>query len=96
MSLQEEQCRVRRWSEGLHQAIEAKERVSVKQENQTVASITFQNYFRLYNKLSGMTGTAETEAPELHDIYGLEVVVVPPNAKSCRSDSIGFNIRHHG
>ena len=76
----------RRWSEGLHQAIEAKERVSVKQENQTVASITFQNYFRLYNKLSGMTGTAETEAPELLDIYGLEVVVVPPNAKSCRSD----------
>ena len=76
----------RRWSEGLHQAIEAKERVSVKQENQTVASITYQNYFRLYNKLSGMTGTAETEAPELHDIYGLEVVVVPPNAKSCRSD----------
>ena len=76
----------RRWSAGLHQAIEAKERVSVKQENQTVASITFQNYFRLYNKLSGMTGTAETEAPELHDIYGLEVVVVPPNAKSCRSD----------
>jgi len=76
----------RRWSEGLHQAIEAKEGVSIKQENQTVASITFQNYFRLYNKLSGMTGTAETEAPELHDIYGLEVVVVPPNAKSCRSD----------
>jgi preprotein translocase subunit SecA len=76
----------RRWSAGLHQAIEAKERVSVKQENQTVASITFQNYFRLYSKLSGMTGTAETEAPELHDIYGLEVVVVPPNAKSCRSD----------
>jgi len=76
----------RRWSEGLHQAIEAKERVSVKQENQTLASITFQNYFRLYNKLSGMTGTAETEAPELLDIYGLEVVVVPPNAKSCRSD----------
>jgi len=76
----------RRWSAGLHQAIEAKERVSVKQENQTVASITYQNYFRLYNKLSGMTGTAETEAPELLDIYGLEVVVVPPNAKSCRSD----------
>ena len=76
----------RRWSEGLHQAIEAKERVSVKQENQTLASITYQNYFRLYNKLSGMTGTAETEAPELLDIYGLEVVVVPPNAKSCRSD----------
>jgi len=76
----------RRWSAGLHQAIEAKERVSVKQENQTLASITYQNYFRLYNKLSGMTGTAETEAPELLDIYGLEVVVVPPNAKSCRSD----------
>ena len=76
----------RRWSEGLHQAIEAKERVSVKQENQTLASITYQNYFRLYNKLSGMTGTAETEAPELLDIYGLEVVVVPPNAKSCRRD----------
>jgi len=76
----------RRWSEGLHQAIEAKEKVSVKQENQTLASITFQNYFRLYNKLSGMTGTAETEAPELLDIYGLEVVVVPPNAKSCRTD----------
>jgi len=76
----------RRWSEGLHQAIEAKERVSVKQENQTLASITYQNYFRLYSKLSGMTGTAETEAPELLDIYGLEVVVVPPNAISCRSD----------
>ena len=76
----------RRWSEGLHQAIEAKESVSVKQENQTLASITYQNYFRLYNKLSGMTGTAETEAPELLDIYGLEVVVVPPNAKSCRTD----------
>jgi len=76
----------RRWSEGLHQAIEAKERVSVKQENQTLASITYQNYFRLYNKLSGMTGTAETEAPELLDIYGLEVVVVPPNAISYRSD----------
>jgi len=76
----------RRWSEGLHQAIEAKERVSVKQENQTLASITYQNYFRLYSKLSGMTGTAETEAPELLDIYGLEVVVVPPNAISCRTD----------
>ena len=76
----------RRWSEGLHQAIEAKERVSVKQENQTLASITYQNYFRLYNKLSGMTGTAETEAPELLDIYSLEVVVIPPNTKSCRTD----------
>ena len=76
----------RRWSEGLHQALEAKEGVSIKKENQTVASITYQNYFRLYGKLSGMTGTAETEAPELQDIYDLEVVVVPPNAKSCRID----------
>ncbi len=76
----------RRWSEGLHQAIEAKEGVSVKQENQTLASITYQNYFRLYEKLSGMTGTAVTEATELQDIYGLEVVVVPPNADSARKD----------
>ena len=76
----------RRWSEGLHQAIEAKENVSIKQENQTLASITYQNYFRLYDKLSGMTGTAETEATELQDIYGLEVVVVPPNASSARQD----------
>ncbi len=76
----------RRWSEGLHQAIEAKEHVSIKQENQTLASITYQNYFRLYDKLSGMTGTAETEATELQDIYGLEVVVVPPNAASARTD----------
>jgi len=76
----------RRWSEGLHQAIEAKENVSIKQENQTLASITYQNYFRLYEKLSGMTGTAETEATELQDIYGLEVVVVPPNTASARTD----------
>ena len=76
----------RRWSEGLHQAIEAKEKVSIKQENQTLASITYQNYFRLYDKLAGMTGTAETEASELLDIYGLEVVVVPPNTKSSRED----------
>ena len=76
----------RRWSEGLHQAIEAKENVSIKQENQTLASITYQNYFRLYEKLAGMTGTAETEASELQDIYGLEVVVVPPNTKSTRVD----------
>ena len=76
----------RRWSEGLHQAIEAKENVSIKQENQTLASITYQNYFRLYEKLSGMTGTAETEATELQDIYGLEVVVVPPNTVSARTD----------
>jgi preprotein translocase subunit SecA len=76
----------RRWSEGLHQAIEAKENVSIKKENQTLASITYQNYFRLYEKLSGMTGTAETEAAELQDIYGLEVVVVPPNTISSRVD----------
>mgnify|MGYP000734061947 FL=1 len=76
----------RRWSEGLHQAIEAKENVSIKMENQTLASITYQNYFRLYEKLSGMTGTAETEASELGDIYGLEVVVVPPNTLSSRVD----------
>ncbi len=76
----------RRWSEGLHQAIEAKENVSIKMENQTLASITYQNYFRLYEKLSGMTGTAETEAAELQDIYGLEVVVVPPNTSSARVD----------
>jgi len=76
----------RRWSEGLHQAIEAKEGVSIKKENQTLASITYQNYFRLYEKLSGMTGTAETEASELQAIYGLEVVVVPPNTISSRVD----------
>ncbi len=76
----------RRWSEGLHQAIEAKENVSIKKENQTLASITFQNYFRIYNKLSGMTGTADTEAYELESIYGLKVVVIPPNRKSKRKD----------
>ncbi len=77
----------RRWGEGLHQAIEAKENVSIKSENQTLASITYQNYFRLYKKLAGMTGTAATEATELHDIYGLDVVEVPPNTKSSRIDS---------
>ena len=76
----------RRWSEGLHQAIEAKEGVSIKKENQTLASITFQNYFRLYSKLSGMTGTADTEAVEFQDIYGLETVVIPPNKISERND----------
>jgi len=76
----------RRWSEGLHQAIEAKEGVSIKKENQTLASITFQNYFRLYNKLSGMTGTADTEAVEFQAIYNLETVVVPPNKISSRDD----------
>ena len=76
----------RRWSEGLHQAIEAKERVPVKQENQTLATITFQNYFRLYDKLAGMTGTADTEAYELQQIYGLEVVVVPTHRPMVRQD----------
>ncbi len=76
----------RRWSEGLHQAIEAKEGVSIQHENQTIASITFQNYFRLYNKLSGMTGTADTEAFEFQQIYGLEVVVVPTNQPMVRDD----------
>ena len=76
----------RRWSEGLHQAVEAKEGVSIQNENQTLASITFQNYFRLYKKLSGMTGTADTEAPEFQQIYGLEVVVIPTNKPMIRDD----------
>jgi preprotein translocase subunit SecA len=76
----------RRWSDGLHQAIEAKEGVRVREENQTVASITFQNYFRLYKKLSGMTGTADTEAPEFLQIYGLEVVVIPTHRPMIRKD----------
>jgi len=76
----------RRWSQGLHQAVEAKEGVSIKRENQTLASITFQNYFRLYNTLSGMTGTADTEAVEFQDIYALETVVIPPNKPSQRDD----------
>jgi len=76
----------RRWSEGLHQAIEAKEGVTIQNENQTLASITFQNFFRLYDKLGGMTGTADTEAFEFHQIYGLEVVVVPPNKPCARKD----------
>jgi preprotein translocase subunit SecA len=76
----------RRWSEGLHQAIEAKEHVDINSENQTLASITFQNYFRLYDKLSGMTGTADTEAFELNKIYGLEVVVVPTHRPMIRKD----------
>ncbi|MEC9412854.1 MAG: preprotein translocase subunit SecA [Pseudomonadota bacterium] len=76
----------RRWSEGLHQAVEAKENVKIQNENQTLASITFQNYFRLYNKLSGMTGTADTEAYELQSIYGLEVVVIPTHKEMLRKD----------
>jgi preprotein translocase subunit SecA len=76
----------RRWGEGLHQAVEAKEGVQIQAENQTLASITFQNYFRLYKKLAGMTGTADTEAYEFQEIYGLETVVIPPNRISKRND----------
>lgn len=78
----------RRWSDGLHQAVEAKEHVNIQQENQTVASITFQNYFRLYEKLSGMTGTADTEAYEFQQIYGLEVVVIPTHRPMIRKDMV--------
>ena len=76
----------RRWSEGLHQAVEAKEGVPIQNENQTLASITFQNYFRLYDKLAGMTGTADTEAPEFQQIYGLEVMVIPTHKPMIRDD----------
>ena len=78
----------RRWSDGLHQAVEAKENVPIQAENQTLASITFQNYFRLYKKLSGMTGTADTEAYEFQEIYGLETTVIPPNRPSKREDQL--------
>ncbi|MBC7455667.1 MAG: preprotein translocase subunit SecA, partial [Massilia sp.] len=76
----------RRWSDGLHQAVEAKEGVRIQNENQTLASVTFQNYFRMYTRLSGMTGTADTEAYEFQEIYGLETVVIPPNRPSARKD----------
>ena len=76
----------RRWSEGLHQAVEAKEHVKVKEENQTLATITLQNYFRLYEKLSGMTGTAMTEDSEFRQIYKLEVTAIPPNKPVIRDD----------
>jgi len=78
----------RRWSDGLHQAVEAKEGVQIQNENQTLASITFQNYFRMYGKLSGMTGTADTEAYEFQEIYGLETVVIPPNKPTIRKDEL--------
>ena len=78
----------RRWSEGLHQSIEAKENVTIKQENQTYASITFQNYFRMFNKICGMTGTADTEAEEFHQIYNLEVIQIPPHRKLIRDDKV--------
>ena len=76
----------RRWSDGLHQAVEAKEGVAIQSENQTLASITFQNYFRMYGKLAGMTGTADTEAFEFQEIYGLETVIIPPNRPTIRKD----------
>ena len=76
----------RRWSDGLHQAVEAKEGVQIQSENQTLASVTFQNYFRMYGKLAGMTGTADTEAYEFQEIYGLETVVIPPNKPTIRKD----------
>jgi preprotein translocase subunit SecA len=78
----------RRWSDGLHQAVEAKEGVQIQSENQTMASITFQNYFRMYAKLGGMTGTADTEAYEFQEIYGLETVVIPPNRPTQRKDEL--------
>jgi Preprotein translocase subunit SecA (ATPase, RNA helicase) len=76
----------RRYSDGLHQALEAKEGVKIEKENQTLASITFQNYFRMYKKLAGMTGTADTEAPEFKKIYNLDVVVIPTHQKMIRKD----------
>src|SRR5580765_1903918 len=76
----------RRWSDGLHQAVEAKEFVPVQEENRTMATITFQNLFRIYKKLAGMTGTAETEAEEFHSIYKLDVVPIPTNKPVKRSD----------
>ena len=76
----------RRWSDGLHQAVEAKEGVKIQAENQTLASITFQNYFRMYEKLAGMTGTADTEAYEFQEIYNLETVVVPTHRPMVRND----------
>ncbi len=76
----------RRFSDGLHQAIEAKENVQIQNENQTLASVTFQNYFRMYPKLSGMTGTAKTEAAEFSEIYGLDVLEIPPHKNMIRTD----------
>src|ERR1700716_752666 len=77
----------RRWSDGLHQAVEAKEKVKIERENQTLATITFQNYFRMHKKLAGMTGTAETEAPEFDKIYKLEVMVIPTNRVLLRKEN---------
>ncbi len=85
----------RRWSDGLHQAVEAKEGVAIQSENQTLASITFQNYFRMYGKLAGMTGTADTEAYEFQEIYGLETVVIPPNKPTARKDELDLVYKTH-
>ena len=84
----------RRWSDGLHQAVEAKERVRIREENQTLATITIQNYFRMYKKLGGMTGTADTEAPEFKKIYKLDVVVVPTHRDMIRMDNPDVVYRH--
>ncbi len=86
----------RRWSDGLHQAVEAKEGVPIQNENQTLASITFQNYFRMYGKLAGMTGTADTEAYEFQEIYGLETVVIPPNKPTIRKDELDLVYKTDG
>ena len=86
----------RRWSDGLHQAIEAKEGVTVEEENQTLATVTFQNYFRMYKKLSGMTGTADTEAAEFHQIYKLDVTVIPTNKPMVRKDHAGPRLQERG
>ncbi len=86
----------RRWSEGLHQAVEAKEGVPIQKENQTLASITFQNYFRMYQKLAGMTGTADTEAFEFQQIYGLETVIIPTHRPMIRNDRMDQVFRTMG
>ena len=86
----------RRWSDGLHQAVEAKEGLKINDENQTLATITFQNFFRLYDKISGMTGTALTEAPEFREIYGLEVVEIPTNEPVIREDFTDIVFRTTG
>jgi preprotein translocase subunit SecA len=86
----------RRWSDGLHQAVEAKEGVKIERENQTLATVTFQNYFRMYNKLAGMTGTAETEAAEFDKIYKLEVIVIPPNRRLLRVENADVVYRTEG
>ncbi|MES2207869.1 MAG: preprotein translocase subunit SecA [Pseudomonadota bacterium] len=84
----------RRWSDGLHQAVEAKERVTIQKENQTLASITFQNYFRIYNKLAGMTGTADTEAAEFQEIYNLETIIIPTHRPITRKDHMDLIFRN--